>query len=178
MDKRRTRRPQRATESSILSRASCTRRATQPRAICLLSADEAARHGACCSHQTSTFDVFISLTVFGSPPTVSTSWSLNTVRASNGALRRGALFSGAPCSAGRGPCTLTPVLYGFVWCSVILPDKSLSNCAGTEVSVRVEVVTVALRKGKSASDDLMERLSNRTLNRKSADLCEVRHMCF
>ena len=34
----------------------------------------------------------------------------------------------------------------------------------------VEVVTVALKSGKSASDDLI-------LNRKSAEVCGVRHMC-
>ena len=34
--------------------------------------------------------------------------------------------------------------------------------------------TVALRQGKSASDDMMERLFNPTVNRKSADVCAAR----
>ena len=43
--------------------------------------------------------------------------------------------------------------------------------------VDVEVVTVALTHGKSANDDLMERLFNPILNRESAEVCAVRHMC-
>ena len=40
-----------------------------------------------------------------------------------------------------------------------------------------KVVTVALKQGLSASDDLMEWLFNPTLIHKSADMCAVRQMC-
>ena len=46
----------------------------------------------------------------------------------------------------------------LVWCNVILPDSSVTYCADAEVPVRGsgEVVTVAIKGGKSVSDDLME----------------------
>ena len=43
---------------------------------------------------------------------------------------------------------------------------------------RIEVLTVAHKPSKSASDDLVDRLCNPTSNRKSAEVCGVRHMCF
>ena len=41
----------------------------------------------------------------------------------------------------------------------------------------VEVVTVALKQRKSACDDSMEGLFNPILNRNSAEVCGVRHIC-
>ena len=87
---------------------------------------------------------------------------------------------------GRDITVVHPRRTVFVWCSVILPDKSGSYHADMKVRetspqrcqvVDVEVVTVALKQGKSAHDDLMERLFNPTLNRKIAAVCAVRQMC-
>ena len=65
----------------------------------------------------------------------------------------------------------------FVWCNVILPENHVSYCEDAKVSVRGSGSGNRRTQEKSSQRLIMERLFNPTLHRKSAEVCEVRHMC-